>query len=269
MSRLERAAKILKKLGASAEDIVRKPKHISPDEALENFKKIPDADTPEIVNKAVLKSKWDFPEEVLPTGGKELPSVVEERAKLEKLKDASEDEITKTDIIPDEGSEFAGKNTKSLAGKVLHGLGRPQRELFSFAAKKLGIKSDEDSSENTAFNIIDKAAEKLGVPEDSVVGNMGKAATVALADYFLDPVNYVAPGAGKLSKVAQKSEKINQAAKAVSKVVDTDKIMKLARKAKLEEFLKTVAKRGPSTAEQIRDAGGKVVNTKHFVKSRP
>lgn len=268
MSRLERAAKILKRLDIDPKDIVRKPKYVSPDDALENFKKIPDADTPEVVNKAVLKSKWDFPEEALPTGGKEMPDIAKEREALEKLRDESSDEITKTDIIPDDGSEFAGKSEKSLTGKVLHGLGYPQRRLFEFAANKLGIKADKDSSENTAYNIVEKAAEKLGVPEDSVVGNMSKAGTVALADFFLDPANLL-PGAGTASKLLKKADKVPQLAKVANKVVDTDKIMKLARKAKLEEFMKTVSKRGPSTAEQIRDAGGKVVNTKHFVKSRP
>ena len=93
---------------------------------------------------------------------------------------------------------------KKLADKILEGMEAPGRFLSDKAAEAVGAEKGK-TSEDTYFNVVDKAAEKLGVPEDSTIGNMGKAAAVAGLSYFADP---------------SPTGKIKRSAKVVKRIVD-------------------------------------------------
>lgn len=256
----EVAAKILSKFKAPRGVLKRTAK--ASEIALEGGKKL-SADTPEGAEQ-LLETVYGSKKPDMPSVDKEALAERFRRQKAEKMLNAEGETVSST--VPDDGAEFAGPKDKSMSGKAMRALSYPQRKLFAFAADKLGVKADEESSENTASNLVEAAASKLGVPEDSVVGNAAKAGTVALAEVFADPTNLVP--VGKLAKVAGKVGDIAGAAKLANKVVDLDKITKLARKAKLENFLEAVTKRGKSAAEMLRDKGAQEVKGAKIFKAR-
>ena len=93
-----------------------------------------------------------------------------------------------------------GKKLKAKGGKLAKLLDVPQRYAFNKLAEYSGAEKGKDA-EDTAFNIVQKAADKLGLP-DSTATNVIKSLGVAGLSTFADPVNLV-PG-GKIIKTAMK-----------------------------------------------------------------
>lgn len=101
----------------------------------------------------------------------------------------------------------------SSLGEAANLMSAPQRIAMQKLAESVGAKGNAESSEESAFNIVDKVARAAGVPEDSTVGNAGKALTVALLEMYADPtivggkIKPIAKAVSKGAKVAQSSMK--------------------------------------------------------------
>ncbi len=113
-------------------------------------------------------------------------------------------------------------NAKAGAGKVMDALSYPQRWAMNKGAELMGVKGNPDNSEESAFNIVDKGASALGIPEDSAIGNAGKAAAVAGLEVFGDPTNAIptgaiAKGARKLAPALNMSDKYGRLLKMFGK----------------------------------------------------
>ena len=106
--------------------------------------------------------------------------------------------------------------------KVLNLLGKPQEMLMDAGASALNVPGGEDA----AFNIVDAASKKLGLPENNSVVNAGKALGVAGLEMFADPLNVV-PGLGQARKIAGKGVKILGGITDANKVADLNKLSKL------------------------------------------
>jgi hypothetical protein len=94
-----------------------------------------------------------------------------------------------------------------------------RNKLLNTVASKLGRKTETDDSEANAQDVVELAAEKLGIPADSTLGNAAKAAAVTAIEMApLNPSDFaggkVLKAAGKLGRAkALKSalEKLKQA----------------------------------------------------------
>lgn len=126
--------------------------------------------------------------------------------KTKELKDLGKDlGDTQAIELPDDTKKVGFAEKASKANTIV------RRKLYEKMAGKLGAKTDDQDTESTAFNIVDKAAEKLGVPEDSTVGNAAKAAAVTAMEMApLDLLDAVPVG-----KIASKLK----SSKAVSKII--------------------------------------------------
>lgn len=144
-----------------------------------------------------------------------------------------------------------GESTKETAQtfgeRAIKALSAPQRYLSKKAAEVAGLK-DAGSSEQNFANIADAAGDALGVPRDSTLGNAAKAAAVAGAEVFADPLNAI--GMGPLAKVASKAPK---ALKSTVKVVDS-----LADKIAAKGYGKVIVKPEVKLAVQSQAARNKV-----------
>lgn len=105
------------------------------------------------------------------------------------------------------------KRVKAVdADKVLDAMALPQRILMRRAAELVGAEPGEDS-ETSAFNIVDKVSERLGLPEDSIAINALKAGAVAGLETFGDPTGPIGKLAkfnkvkGLISKIAPRARK--------------------------------------------------------------
>lgn len=112
-------------------------------------------------------------------------------------------------------------------------------------AKAIGAEPGRDSEE-TAFNVVDKAATRFGVPEDSKVAQAGKATAVAGLEYFADP--------NPLQKLLKP---ITRGYKAVKKIVDN-----LPKKQTAAQAYKAAKEAGKSvtvveTAQELADKKNK------------
>jgi hypothetical protein len=87
-----------------------------------------------------------------------------------------------------------GQGMRDVMGEVLNKMAAPQRWAMNKAAEAMGVQGNPEDSEESAFNIVDKAAGRMGIPEDSTLGNMGKAAAVAGLEVFGDPLNAIPVG---------------------------------------------------------------------------
>jgi hypothetical protein len=128
------------------------------------------------------------------------------------------------------------KASKPEAGFVDRGfdaLALPQKLAFKKLAEVSGVAPGE-SSEESAFNLVDKVASKIGIPEDSVIGNAAKAAAVAGAEVFGDPLGAV----GKLGKVG--------------KIAKSEIVQKGLRKLKPLEGITKTESGNPKTAQNIK-----------------
>lgn len=107
---------------------------------------------------------------------------------------------------------------KSLGSKALDAISLPQRYMMNKAAEAAGLKGNLDDSEASAQALVEAGAEKLGIPEDSNIGNAAKALGVAGLEVFADPlaalafpVKGVASGIKQLPKVIKSTPAIESA----------------------------------------------------------
>jgi hypothetical protein len=181
--------------------------------------------------------------------------------------------------------------------------GKPQQMMLKNIAERLGRKVVSDDSTEASAEIVDAVAEKLGVPPESVIGNMAKAGATAALDVFGDPLNAVpvgkiaklagkgVKGARKMLEVPKNAEKVNelykearkfekntpelyeamQAAKAQSpeRMVSMEDVARLDRKAQGDAVLDVLTKKRKSYAEELRDRGAKEIKPTKIIKSRP
>lgn len=122
--------------------------------------------------------------------------------------------------------------------KALETLSIPQKKLLNKAAEFVGAKGDENDSEKSSAAIVEKLAEKIGIPESSSFGNAAKAAAVAGLDVFADPL-------GPLGKIG----KVGKVAKIADKSHDLTNLQKL-NKIK-EAFLNKKIELSPETAQRL------------------
>lgn len=139
-------------------------------------------------------------------------------------------DFTKLKKIAEESGEQAMKKLAkpaekeaSMGTKVMDALGAPQRYLSKKAAEVSGLKAAATSEENFA-NIVEKGADLMGVPKDSVAGNVAKAGAVAAAEVFGDPLQFIPLG------------KIAKGVKGLSGMKELPAIAKIAEEAKLLNF---------------------------------
>ena len=93
---------------------------------------------------------------------------------------------------------------------VLEALSLPQRILMEKAAKVAGVPAGE-TSEESAFNIVDGLAKRAKLPEDNTFVNALKAGAVAGLETFGDPLGPIGK-LGKYEKVARimKKQKLSK-----------------------------------------------------------
>jgi len=95
-----------------------------------------------------------------------------------------------------------GEST-SLVGKGFNALGYAQRKALNAIANQIGATGQSPvDSEKSSQAIVERAAEKLGIPETSTAGNMAKAFGVGALEVFADPLGLPFSKIGKLGKAA-------------------------------------------------------------------
>jgi hypothetical protein len=149
--------------------------------------------------------------------------------------------------------QMSAGTVKKAGSKIMDLAAAPQKFAMEKLAETVGVEVGKDS-EASAQNIVEKTADKLGIPQDSVPGNIVKALGVAGLEVFGDPtsilpVNKVAKGIKAVNKVlgsAKMLDKVSDAAKAVQK---TDKFVDALADARKAET--TVTK--SSMTDQIID----------------
>lgn len=129
--------------------------------------------------------------------------------------------------------KFAAKEERGIGTKIMDALSAPQRYASKKLAQVVGLKP-EDTSEQNFANIADVVGDKLGVPRDSTAGNAVKAAAVAGAEVFGDPLQFIP--IGKVAKGIKGLGKLG-ALSAVAKVAEEGgalaKVAQMAESAKL------------------------------------
>lgn len=91
-----------------------------------------------------------------------------------------------------------------LSGKSLARLAEaPKREIYRKIAEKLGV-TPSDDTQNTAMDIVQAGADKLGLPKDSAFADAAKAAAVAGMEVFTPDAT---AAFGPLGKVVARAAK--------------------------------------------------------------
>lgn len=141
------------------------------------------------------------------------------------------------------GAKLKGtaKEAESVGGKALDLLSLPQKYASKKAAELAGLKPGSTSEENFA-NLVEKGASALGIPEDSTIGNAGKALAVAGAEVFADPLGFVPIG------------KIASGIKGISKMSNLKALGKIAEEAKHTGALEKIAPQMQEYAKKIKDS---------------
>lgn len=139
---------------------------------------------------------------------------------------------------PEEAKTLAkGSALRQLA----EALALPQKYASQKVAEVAGLKA-EDTSEQNFANIADTIGDKLGVPRDSTAGNAVKAAAVAGAEVFADPLGFLPigkvatgiKGLGKMKPLAAVA-KVAEESGALAKVAQKVEVAKLAKAKALQE----------------------------------
>lgn len=136
----------------------------------------------------------------------------------------------------------------NLLGKASKIVSYPQRYLFNKASEQLGVKGNEESSEESAQGIVENLASRAGIPEDSTLGNALKAAGVAGLEVFGDPVGMVP--VGKIAKIAPKIE----ALKALKNSAIAQQLKKLYKVGDIE-FPADDAAQALKITEKLKEQG--------------
>lgn len=262
---MNKAKRILQGFKSSAEVVPELPKgglDVFPLEApyVAN-KPLPlSADTPESMERLQRLVKDD------PEAAKEF--ALEAGAKKERQledyfskKQSGKREDTLTDVIPPQAG---------LVERTVDKLGLPQRKALKYIADKLKAEGASDTnSEKSSQAIVSKVAEQLGIPEDSVPGNVAKAVGVGALEMFADPLNVVP--VGKVAKMAGKVLKPSGPLGQGREIAQAS-IEKLLRDRKRQQAMEVLAKaRSPeaSTAQKMAAQGAEVIVPRNIIKSRP
>lgn len=121
------------------------------------------------------------------------------------------------------------KEGESLGGKMMGAVAMPQKYALNQAANAMGFSGNPDNSEESSQNIVEGIAGKLGIPEDSTVGNAAKAAGVAGLEVFADPLSMMP--IGKIGKVAEKIPGVaNLAEKTIERFPQVQKMFQVGEK---------------------------------------
>lgn len=143
--------------------------------------------------------------------------------------------------------------------KVLKKLDAPQKYVFDKIADSAGVKTGK-TSEETARNLVEKAAAKLGLG-DSTAANAVKALGVAGLSVAGDPLNLI-PGAGPAKKVAKMLGKVSKSAPKAAKTLNKASLPSGAwekaapaaiRAEKTAELGKTLSKKPVNMAKVIKE----------------
>lgn len=266
----KKVSKILSKLQQSAKDldgvaeaasVVRKPRVVPvhpettmlpPDYLQSPPSRLPVAPD-DIGFEAALRTKQDFPPRAqLPAGGDRGSEYLANKAEADALKESVVD-LEKTD--PGVGSKLAEK--PGLVSRTLNAIGKPQRVLMQKLVEAQGGKGDSEDSERSAQELVERAAESFGIPEDSTVGNAAKALGVAGLEVFADPTNLIPGGA---------------IAKRIVKATDADKLAKVLKAAMRDRQAAALAQKvTPVNVDELAKLGHKVISVpkSKIIKSRP
>jgi hypothetical protein len=147
--------------------------------------------------------------------------------------------MSKLKVAAKESAENSGMS------KFIDALSAPQKKLSQKAAEMAGLKPESESADNFAA-IADLLGDKMGVPRDSTVGNAVKAAGVAGAEMFADPLGFIPVG------------KAVKGAKAIGAAVKGAKSA-MSGADKLAAALKRTAEIGDNIGDGARVVDGKIV----------
>lgn len=114
--------------------------------------------------------------------------------------------------MPNPKSAFLEKLKEQYAPSpsIAEGAASIQHRAMAALAQKLGAESGADTEESS-WNIVNRAAKKIGIPEDSKAAFIAKALAAKSLEVLTDPTNLIAPtGTVKSIKpgVVQKMEKL-------------------------------------------------------------
>lgn len=166
---------------------------------------------------------------------------------LERLRAENPGSITPTDPTG-EGSSFVGK--------ALDAASLPQRKALNALARVLGKEVSDADSETASQGIVEAAAERLGLPEDSAAANAAKALGVAGLEVFADPLGPLSKGA-KALKAAAKAPGVSK----LLRLGDANMLEKIIRDRRLRELAEVLRPRpgSRSTAAELARKGAEVV----------
>lgn len=216
MSKLSAVEEILAKLKSTPSDIVRPPAHVPelPKGGLDIFpletphvgpSEVPlYADTPEAMQdlKALMAGDKDVAKKFAEQAGAAKEKALE--ADFANKQAFKKGIVTREDATPVLSDIFnpTGEST-NLVGKGFNALGYAQRKALNAIANQIGATGQSPvDSEKSSQAIVERAAEKLGIPETSTAGNMAKALGVGALEVFADPLGLPFSKIGKLGKAA-------------------------------------------------------------------
>lgn len=162
-----------------------------------------------------------------------------------------------------------------------------RNKLLNTVASKLGRKTASDDSEANAQDVVELAAEKLGVPADSTLGNAAKAAAVTAIEMApLNPSDYVGgkvvKGLGEAAKIAKKANmtrKVFEGIKDISRAKGLGALadavqhkapigLDAGQAAKAASQLQTLSTKATNVAEELAKKGAKKVPYTKIFKAR-
>lgn len=147
------------------------------------------------------------------------------------------------------------KEAAAAAPSLLEKVGRiaatPQRLMLKKIAEKLGKPGTDKDTQGNSEQIVEAVAEKLGVPEDSSVGNAFKAVGVGGLEMFADPTMLLP--FNKLGKIASKLGNMRKS-KAVAEIVE-----------KTAPKVQTVIEKGAELAKKGKF--GKIVDAEQEIRN--
>lgn len=137
---------------------------------------------------------------------------------------------------------------KPAASGVFSAPGVIKKKALNALSGSLEGTSDADDGEGAAQNAVEAVAKKLGVPEDSVAGNVAKAVGVAAIE-GLAPDNLldVLP----IGKIVSKGKRVVSALDDVVRKQKVDKVMDVLRSGRVIDPAKSV--KGQSTVKMLNE----------------
>jgi hypothetical protein len=159
--------------------------------------------------------------------------------------------------IAEEYLSKSGKKVSGAVDDVSTALAAPQKWASKKLSEAAGLK-DAGTSEANFTQLVDKGADALGVPKDSVIGNATKAAAVAAAEVFGDPLGFI-----PLGKVAKGIKGLSALSplKATAKIAEQSNVIKMAEKARARDLDKLATVLKPKDMQFITDESSRATKT--------